>query len=121
MIGLAMVNTIVDTMVSPAGVMVLMAGEKPAIRSPAPQSPAPAPEAPRKQAAKDALNYDLSYRRWTLVQATATKDNGDQVVADLRRDGLWSWKWAGIKIPDLAIWRSHSRWNPPSRRKPARS
>ncbi|CAG2141311.1 DUF2939 domain-containing protein [Cupriavidus numazuensis] len=101
MIGLAMVNTIVDTMVSPAGVMALMAGEKPATRSPAPQSPAPAPEAPRKEAAKDALKYDVSYRSWTMVQATATKDNGDQIIADLRRDGLWSWKWVGIKIPGL--------------------
>lgn len=104
MIGLAMVNTLVDTMVSPAGVMALMAGEKPAAQPPARQPPtsAPAPESPRKEAARDALKYDVSYRSWNLVQATATKDNGDAIVADLRRDGLWSWKWVGIRIPDLA-------------------
>jgi len=104
MIGLAMVNTLVDTMVSPAGVMALMAGEKPAAQpsAPQPQASAPAPEAPRKEAARDTLKYDVSYRSWNLVQATATKDNGDAIVADLRRDGLWSWKWVGIKIPDLA-------------------
>ena len=104
MIGLAMVNTIVDTMVSPAGVMALMAGEKPASKNPTepPQSPAPAPDGPRKEAAKDALKYDVSYEGWDLVQATATKEDGEPIVADFRREGLWSWKWVGIKIPDLA-------------------
>lgn len=110
MIGLAMVNTVVDTMVTPAGVMALMAGEKPAPKEPAPQAPTTAstpeareaPEGPRKEAAKDALRYDVSYKSWDLVQATATKENGEPIVADLRRQGLWSWKWAGIKIPDLA-------------------
>jgi len=100
MIGLAMVNTVVDAMVSPAGVMALMAGEKPAAK-PSQPAPAPGPANPKKEAAKDTLKYDVSYRRWDLVQATATRDNGEQIVVDLRRDGLWSWKWAGVKLPDL--------------------
>nr|WP_315597674.1 DUF2939 domain-containing protein [uncultured Cupriavidus sp.] len=105
-IGLAMVNTLVETMGPPAGVMALMAGEKPgpkpsALQAPAP-APAPEPDTPRKDAAKDTLRYDVSYRSWDLVQATATKENGEPITADLRRDGLWSWKWVGIKIPDLS-------------------
>lgn len=99
MLGLAMVNTVVDTVVSPAGVMALMAGETPAQK----RSPStPAPNAPKEDAAKDALKYDISYRGWDLVQATARKENGEQIVADLRRDGLWSWKWVGVKLPEFS-------------------
>ncbi|MGY8527010.1 DUF2939 domain-containing protein [Paracidovorax citrulli] len=104
MIGLAMVNTLVDTMVSPAGVMALMAGEKPATESsPKPgQSPAPAADGAREEAAKDALEYDVSYEGWDMVRATATKENGESIAADYRREGLWSWKWVGIQLPELA-------------------
>lgn len=97
MIGIAVVNTMLDTVVSPAGVMALMAGEKPSAKSSPSTTTTPAE---RTQGAKEKLKYDVSYRNWELVQATASKENGDKIVVDLRRDGLWSWKWAGVKLPD---------------------
>ena len=105
LIGLAMVDTIVDTLVSPAGVMALMAGERPANHNltERPRPPPPAPDGPRKEATKDALRYDVSFEGWDLAQATATKEDGEPIVADFRREGLWSWRSVGIKIPDLAL------------------
>lgn len=46
-IGVAVINTMIDTMVSPAGVMALMAGEKPAA-APQPAPPHAQPPHPRK-------------------------------------------------------------------------
>ncbi|UIF88100.1 DUF2939 domain-containing protein [Cupriavidus sp. UYPR2.512] len=97
MIGLAMVNTMIDTMVSPAGVMAVMAGEKPFLK---PSQLSSKPTEAKEEGAKEAPKYDVSYRSWDLVQASASRDNGDKIVADLRRDGFWSWKWTGIKLPD---------------------
>jgi len=74
-----------------------MAGEKPFSK---PSQSSSTPAEAKKEGAKEALKYDVSYRSWDLVQASASKDNGDKIVADLRRDGFWSWKWAGIKLPD---------------------
>ncbi|MGO4809423.1 DUF2939 domain-containing protein [Cupriavidus sp. 2MCAB6] len=108
-IGLAVINTMIDTMVSPAGVMALMAGEKPGTQA----QPKPAPPAPpginsepagqaKQEAARDALKYGLSYRGWGSVEASATKDNGERVVIGLKREGLWTWKWSSIVLPELS-------------------
>ncbi|EHP38684.1 hypothetical protein OR16_36242 [Cupriavidus basilensis OR16] len=111
-IGLAVINTMIDTMVSPAGVMALMAGEKPATapqpKPATPPAPTPAenkgePAGPAKEeAAKDALKYRLSYRALNTVEASATKDNGDRILIGLTREGLWSWKWSSVVLPELS-------------------
>ncbi|MCT7295202.1 DUF2939 domain-containing protein [Ralstonia sp. CHL-2022] len=100
MLGLAMVNTVVDAMVSPSGVMSMMAGEKPMATPSSPARTTKPTTEDEKAAAKDAVKYDVSYRSWDLVQASALNKNGDTVTVDLRRDGLWSWKWVGIKLPE---------------------
>lgn len=114
-IGQAVIRTMIDTMVSPAGVMALMAGEKPAAAPSAPSAPpasVPAPRqdspgaedsAPKREAAKDAIRYALSYRGLNTVEASAMKDNGERIVIGLTRDGLWSWKWSRIALPDVAL------------------
>ncbi|MGO4326702.1 DUF2939 domain-containing protein [Cupriavidus sp. 2TAF22] len=109
-IGLAVINTMIDTMVSPAGVMALMAGEKPAAAPPraAPSASAPAPQPgetgkqEKPDAAKDALRYALSYRGLNAVEASATKDNGERIVIGLTRTGPWTWKWSSIALPEFA-------------------
>jgi len=103
MIGTAMVNTVVDTMVTPAGVMAIMAqGEARPDASPPPQ-PAPEPPTPADSSAaplqRQTLQYDVAYRGWNRVEASARRENGERVVLDLRRDGLWSWKWYGVQLP----------------------
>ncbi|MDW3683020.1 DUF2939 domain-containing protein [Cupriavidus sp. CV2] len=111
-IGLAVINTMIDTMVSPAGVMALMAGEKPA-STPQPKPPAPPapvenkgePARPAKkeeEAAKDALKYSLSYRALNTVEASATKDNGDRILIGLTRQGIWTWKWSSVVLPEFS-------------------
>ncbi|WP_420993789.1 DUF2939 domain-containing protein [Cupriavidus sp. 30B13] len=124
-IGQAVINTMIDTMVSPAGVMALMAGEKPTAAPapstpPAPPASAPAPQqdkggarpqaqpeqAPgqeKKEAAREALRYALSYRGLNRVEASATTNNGERIVIGLARDGLWSWKWSSVALPDFAV------------------
>nr|CUV58303.1 conserved exported protein of unknown function [Ralstonia solanacearum] len=99
MLGLAMVNTVVDTMVSPSGVMSMMAGQKPPA-APTTSTSATPPADEKPAAPKDSLKYDVSYRTWDLVEASALKDNGDKITIVLRRDGLWSWKWISITLPN---------------------
>jgi len=107
MIGTAMVNTVVDTMVTPAGAMAIMAqGEARPDASP-PSQPAPEPPAPAGSSAtpppappqRQTLRYDVAYRDWNRVEASARRENGERVVLDLCRDGLWSWKWCGVQLP----------------------
>ncbi len=100
MLGLAMANMVVDTMVSPSGVMAMMAGEKPPALPSTSTSAAPPPTDEKQVALNGSLKYDVSYRSWDLVQASALKDNGDKITVDLRRDGLWSWKWVSIQLPN---------------------
>ncbi|RZT42494.1 DUF2939 domain-containing protein [Cupriavidus agavae] len=106
MIGGAVADKVVDVMVTPEGVMALMSGEKPGpqiARRKSQTAPAAAPDAAAKQeAARDAVKYSVSYRGWSLVQASAMRDNGQPIIVDLRRHGLWSWKVAGARIPGLS-------------------
>jgi hypothetical protein len=121
MIGLAMVNMMIDVVVSPSGMMALMAGEKlaqpalPGRQAPEASPPAAAPSPPadnpgslqgqpgetQGQAARHALRYSLSYQAWSEVRATATRDDGKAVVLRLQRTGPWTWKLAGVTLPDL--------------------
>ncbi|AOY93282.1 hypothetical protein BKK79_16835 [Cupriavidus sp. USMAA2-4] len=105
LLGMAMVGTVIDAMVSPAGAMALMArGEAGAPTEP-PAQPGPAVTPDDGQAtrpARESLRYDVSYRAWDRVDASATRADGERIVVELRRDGLWSWQWSGVRLPGLA-------------------
>jgi hypothetical protein len=89
---LAVIDPIVDAAVSPAGVVAMLeAGDIRVQPKPADTPPLPAGEAPREK-----LNYDLSYRSWNQVVIERADGGGVSFVLD--RDGLWSWKLAGIEL-----------------------
>lgn len=105
MLGMAMVGTVIDAMVSPAGVMALMARGEAGPRPAPPALPGPAATPDDGQAARPAresLRYDVSYRAWDRVDASARRADGERIVVELHRDGLWSWQWSGVRLPGLA-------------------
>ena len=83
-------DPLVDAIVSPAGVAAMVEHGKVSIGKPAREAQTPDAEPPR-----DRPRYALHYRGWSHF-AVAAEDGGSFVF---RRDGLWSWKLAGIELP----------------------
>jgi hypothetical protein len=86
----AVADPLVDAIVSPAGVAAMVEHGKVSIGKPTRDAGTPAAEPPR-----DKPRYALHYRGWSHFAVTA--DDGGSFV--FRRDGLWSWKLAGIELP----------------------
>jgi hypothetical protein len=86
----AVADPLVDAIVSPAGVAAMVEHGKVSIGKPTQDAGTPAAEPPR-----DKPHYALHYRGWSHFAVTA-EDGGSFVF---RRDGLWSWKLAGIELP----------------------
>jgi hypothetical protein len=86
----AVADPVVDAIVSPAGVAAMVEHGKIAIGQPTRDAEPPAAEPTR-----DKPRYALHYRGWRHFAVTA-EDGGSFVF---RRDGLWSWKLAGIELP----------------------
>ena len=87
---MAVANPLVDAAVSPAGVAAMVEHGKIAIAQPAPASDAPGTEPPQ-----ETPRFALHYRGWDRFAVTA-QDGGSFIF---RRDGLWSWKLAGVDFP----------------------
>ena len=83
-------DPLVDAIVSPAGVAAMVEHGKVSIGKPAREAQTSDAEPPR-----DRPHYALHYRGWSHFAVTA-EDGGSFVF---RRDGLWSWKLAGIELP----------------------
>jgi hypothetical protein len=83
-------DPLVDAIVSPAGVAAMIEHGRVSIGKPTQDAGTPAAEPPR-----DKPHYALHYRGWSHFAVTA--ENGGSFV--FRRDGLWSWKLAGIELP----------------------
>ena len=88
---LAVIDPVVDAAVSPEGVAAMLeAGD---IRvQPRPE----APSQPAGEAAREKLNYDVSYRSWNQVLVERADGGGVAFVLD--RHGLWNWKLAGVEL-----------------------
>lgn len=86
----AIVNPLVDAVVSPSGVAAMVEHGKISIAKPAGEREATA-EAPPG----DKPHYALHYRGWDRFAVRA--DDGGAFV--FRRTGVWSWKLAGIELP----------------------
>lgn len=96
MLGMGIVNQMIDTMVTPAGVMTMMAQAGPKTAAPA-TTPAALESDNAKPAQK--VDYSISYKDWSTVSASAKKGAADPVVFVFKRDGLWSWKLSGVNLP----------------------
>lgn len=87
-LGAAMVGPMIDTLVSPAGLIALMQ------RAPnAPDAAAGSSEAGEKP------NYQLSFKGWGKVILRRADTDGSEGTLTLRRFGLWDWKLTSIEIP----------------------
>jgi hypothetical protein len=87
---MAVANPLVDAVVSPEGVAAMVEHGKVSIARPATASDAPGAEPPQEKP-----RYAVHYRGWDRFAVTA-QDGGSFIF---RRDGLWSWKLAGIDFP----------------------
>jgi hypothetical protein len=86
---MAVANPLIDAAVSPEGVAAMVEHGKIAIAKPAPAAEAPGTESPQEKP-----RYALHYRGWDRFAVTA-QDGGSFIF---RRDGLWSWRLAGIEM-----------------------
>jgi hypothetical protein len=86
---MAVVDPLVDAAVSPEGVATMVEHGRIGIGQPAPAANT-ADTAP----ARDKPRYALAYRGWNSFAVTA-RDGGSFIF---RRDGLWTWKLAGIDL-----------------------
>lgn len=89
--GTALINPMIDAVVTPAGVMAMF------------ELGQAAPVATRAddRAPKSKPSYDLRYLDWnTVVIANASGEDGGFV---LKRSGLWSWQLAGLALPPTAL------------------
>ncbi|MBN3794269.1 DUF2939 domain-containing protein [Burkholderia sp. Ac-20392] len=104
------VNQAIDTMVTPAGVMTMMAqgATKPAHASVPASPPGPSETAhaesdggtaPQTTSSKPKADYSVGYKNWSTVTATARKGTDDDVTFIFKRDGLWSWKLSAVNLP----------------------
>jgi hypothetical protein len=96
----AVADPLVDAIVSPAGVAAMVEHGKVSIGKPTRDAGTPAAEPPRDKPPQHKPpqhepHYALHYRGWRHFAVTA-EDGGSFVF---RRDGLWSWKLAGIELP----------------------
>jgi hypothetical protein len=128
LLGMALINQVIDTIVTPAGVMTLMAegtsrpldmlpghapasGGAAASRSPAssvnpPSAPVPSATASGGDtgaavptATAPRDDYTVQYKDWSTFTATARQDGQAAVTFTFRREGLWAWKLAGVTLP----------------------
>ncbi|RQZ27473.1 DUF2939 domain-containing protein [Burkholderia sp. Bp9090] len=110
MMAMGFANQLIDTMVTPSGVMTMMAqGSAKPVHPDVPPSSAGKSEegqanangevTPHASNDSPQVDYSVGYKDWSTVTATARKGTEDQVTFVFKRDGLWSWKLAGINLP----------------------
>lgn len=86
-LALAVIDPMVDALVSPAGVVAMLdAGE---VRIRRQDRPA--------RSDGDKVRYDLAYRSWDRVAIARADGKGGAFI--LHRHGLWGWKLAAIELP----------------------
>ncbi|WP_431820367.1 DUF2939 domain-containing protein [Burkholderia sp. F1] len=96
MLGMSVANQIIDTMVTPAGVMHMMAdaSSKPPARS------VDAPASTAASASESSrVDYSVRYRNWSTVAVTAQRDRNEPIEFIFKRNGLWSWKLSAVTLP----------------------
>ena len=105
---LGVANQVVDSMVSPAGVMRLMEGkgalaqlsgvaQKPAPVPPAPPAAGAPPPVPDAAAARERARIHVSYLDWSQVRVGLQDTPGALIF---RRDGWVGWRLSAIEWPE---------------------
>ncbi len=106
MLGMGIVNQVIDTMVTPDGVMAIMSSgtastDKREAPSPSVSSAPATPEAASPGSRTDAnAKYDIGYQNWSTVIASARNGDSSSVRLVFKREGIWSWKLSGIDFSD---------------------
>ena len=86
---IALINPLVDAVVSPAGVMTML--EKGKVSLP---KPGAAEETPTDAPKRD---YAVDYRGWDRFAVSSKDPHGGSFI--FKRQGLWSWKLAAVELP----------------------
>ncbi len=87
-LGAALVGPMIDTLVSPAGLIALMQ-----------RSPTAPDTAAGSSVASEKPNYKLSFKGWSKVILQRADSDGSEGTLTLRRFGLWNWKLTSIEMP----------------------
>ena len=91
MMGVALIEQVVNAAVSPAGVMAMMEAGK--VKPDA----HPAQDADRSTA-REKIDYSVDYRGWNKVAVSTSKQDAGHFI--LKRTGLWSWQLSAIELPE---------------------
>lgn len=94
-IGMSLANQVVDTMVTPAGVMHMMADASSKLPS---QSGDASPSQGSSTAESKRVDYSVKYRNWSTVAVTAQREHSEPIEFMLKRSGLWSWKLYAVTL-----------------------
>ncbi len=86
MFGGALVEQMVDTLLTPAGLIQLM------------QRAEPDPQAPADPVAADDTTVDMAYQSWNRFDVVITSPPNTVTVV-LQRSGLWDWRVTEIRLP----------------------
>lgn len=87
-LGAALVGPMIDSMISPAGVIALMRHSSPASTARS-----------RSAGASEKPDYKLSFKGWSKVILSRVDADGTDGALTLRRFGLWDWKLTSIEVP----------------------
>ncbi|WP_250865598.1 DUF2939 domain-containing protein [Caballeronia sp. INSB1] len=103
MLGVGIVNQMIETMVTPAGVMALMAKDAKAATSSSEASAQSTGTQTNPTDSQAKPRYSIDYKDWSTVTA-AFGDTSDQKGEFVfKRDGIWSWKLAALTLPDSVL------------------
>lgn len=94
MMGGALINPIVDAVVSPAGVIAMFESGR---VQPLPDPAAGNPSQEQAGTQEETVNYAVDYESWSRV--AISKPGGDTGRFILKRTGLWSWQLAALEFP----------------------
>jgi Protein of unknown function (DUF2939) len=98
MLGMGVANQVIDTMVTPAGVMQMMANAGPKRVEKGAEVPVPdASSAARSSSAS--ADYSVRYRNWSTVAVEGRRQGAEPAVFTFKRSGLWSWKLTAVTFP----------------------
>jgi hypothetical protein len=99
MLATAVIGPMIDAMISPAGVMAMMNKGSPKV---SPKLLASIATDAFKNPGEGRPEYNIAYASWSKVRLTAKSPGKSEGNFVLNREGLWSWKLAGVEIPEVA-------------------
>lgn len=98
LMAVGIVNQLVETMVTPSGVMVMLESAKAKPLAIPDQSAQPGNDATTGSDHEEPVEYTLSYEGWSTVKAHPKKSDETTGTFVFKRDGLFGWKLSGIDL-----------------------